>query len=76
MFSIYPPFYYGAFNAVIAFVTLVVVFAMHLFCLFENKLADRSIFSLLYFLYHLLITVWIVVGLIMAYIWSKGITDA
>jgi fumarate reductase subunit D len=73
MFSIYPPFFYGAFNAVIAFVTLVVLGLLHVFCVVDKKVGERSFFSILYFIYHLLITVWILVGLILAYSWSNRI---
>lgn len=71
MFSIYPPFYYGAFNAIIAYITLVVVILLHIFCLTDKKVSDRSLWSITYFIYHLLIMIWIVVGLILAYIWSN-----
>lgn len=44
---------------------------MHIFAFVDRKVNDRSIFGILYFFYHLLITVWILVGLILAYIWSN-----
>jgi hypothetical protein len=75
MFSIYPPFYYGAFNAVIAFITILVLAILHIMCLSESKIFNRSVYSLFYFFYHILITVWLVVGLIMAYIWSAAAVD-
>lgn len=71
MFSIFPPFYYGGFNAVISYITLLVVILMHVFCLTDKKVCDRSLFAISYFIYHLIIVVWIVVGLILAYIWSN-----
>ena len=71
MFSIYPPFYAGAFNAIIAYITLVVAVLMHLFTLTDKKVGDRSLWSIAYFFYHLLVMIWIVVGLILAYIWSN-----
>ncbi len=71
LFSIYPPFYYGAFNAIIAYFTLVVVLLMHIFCIVDKKIGERSVWSIFYFFYHFLCMVWIVVGLILAYIWSN-----
>lgn len=72
MFSIYPPFYYGAFNAIIGYITLILVFLMHVFCLTDKKAGERSLWAICYFLYHLLVMIWIVVGLILAYIWSNA----
>lgn len=71
MFSIYPPFYYGAFNAIIGYITFVVVVLMHVFCLTDKTVSERSLWSIAYFVYHLLVMVWLVVGLILAYIWSN-----
>lgn len=71
MFSMFPPFYYGAFNTIIAYITLVVLVLLHILCLTDRKVNDRSLFSITYFFYHLLITIWLLVGLILAYIWSR-----
>jgi hypothetical protein len=72
LFSIYPPFYYGVFNTIIGYITLLIVILLHIFCLVEKKAGDRSLWSITYFLYHLLIMIWIVVGLVLAYIWSDS----
>jgi hypothetical protein len=71
LFSIYPPFYYGAFNTIIGYITLVVVVLMHIYCLLDVKVRDRSLWAITYFFYHLLIMIWILVGLILGYIWNN-----
>jgi len=49
---------------------------MHIFAFVDRKVNDRSLFGIAYFFYHLLITVWILVGLILAYIWSNQAYEA
>jgi hypothetical protein len=74
MFSIFPPFYYGAFNAVISYITVIIVLLMHMFCFMDTRVKGVSLWALFYFLYYFLIFIWIIVGLILAYIWSKDIS--
>jgi hypothetical protein len=71
LFSIYPPFYYGVFNVIIGYITLVIVVLMHIYCLLDGKVRDRSLWAITYFFYHFLIMIWILVGLILAFIWNN-----
>jgi hypothetical protein len=38
MFSIYPPFYFGVHSAVLSWLTLVVVLAMHVACIIDKQI--------------------------------------
>jgi hypothetical protein len=76
IFSIFPPFYYGVFNAVMSFITLVVVVLMHFFCFNTGKIKTMSLWAISYFIYYLLITIWIIVGLGVAYHWTGKINLA
>lgn len=69
----FPPFYYGAFNAIMAYLTLVLMIVHHVCCFSESRVKGRSWWAITYFLYYLLITIWIIVGLILAYIWTTKI---
>ena len=53
MFSVFPPFYYGTFSTVMAFVTLVVVVIMHILAMANDiRPKGRSLWSIFYFIYH------------------------
>ena len=73
MFSFVPPFFYGAFNAVMAYLTLVIVILFNLSCFTTRKIKNRHVWSLLHFFYHLFIFIWILIGMIMGYIWSEKV---
>lgn len=53
-----------------AWLTLVLVVAMHVFCLIDKRASDRSIWSLLNVAYHFMVTLWILLALIFAFSWS------
>ena len=71
IFSFVPPFYYGAFNAVMSYLTLIVVVGLHAACFSTKKIKDRSVWSLMHFFYHLFIVIWVIIGLILAFSWSE-----
>lgn len=70
MFSIYPPFYYGPHCAILSWITLVIILLMHIFCIVEKDCKERSLWSFMYFLYHLSIAFWVILVLIVGYAWS------
>jgi hypothetical protein len=45
---------------------------MHIFCIVEKSCKERSLWSYLYFAYHLSIVVWIIIALIVGYAWSTN----
>ena len=71
-FSIYPPFYQGAHSAVLSWFTLIVVIILHIFCVVEKSCKERSLWSYIYFIFHLMILIWILIALIVGYSWSNG----
>jgi hypothetical protein len=75
MFSIFPPFFCGTFSAVFSYITLVMVFVMHIFCLSSPQCNGVSLWALFYFLYYFTIFVWIIGGLIFAFIWSNDVNQ-
>jgi hypothetical protein len=71
MVSIYPPFYYGPHSAILSWITLIVLFLMHLFCVFNKSCKSRSVWSVFYLIYHLCIAVWIFLVLVVGYTWAN-----
>ena len=71
MFSIYPPFYYGPHCAILSWITLIIAILLHIFCIVEKTCKERSAWSFLYFAYHLSITIWIILALIVGFAWSN-----
>lgn len=70
MVSIYPPFYYGPHSAVLSWLTLVVVVLLHVFCVYNPSCKGRSAWSVMYLLYHIFISIWILLVLIVGYTWA------
>ena len=73
IFSFVPPFFYGAFNAVMAYITLVIVIIFHLSCFTTRKIKNRHVWSLMHFFYHLAVFVWILIGMILGFMWSESV---
>ena len=71
MISIYPPFYYGPHSAIFSWITLIIVVLLHVFCIVEKSCKERSVWSIMYFMYHLSIAVWVLLVLIVGYTWSN-----
>lgn len=71
MFSIYPPFYYGPHSAILSWITLIIAILLHIFCIVEKTCKERSAWSFMYFAYHLSITIWIILALIVGFAWSN-----
>jgi hypothetical protein len=69
--SIYPPFYYGPHSAILSWITLLIIILLHIFCIVEKECRERSVWAVLYMLYHLSIAVWITLVLIVGYAWSN-----
>lgn len=69
--SIYPPFYYGPHSAILSWITLIVLFLLHLFCVFNKSCKGRSVWSVFYLVYHLCITIWIFLVLVVGYTWAN-----
>jgi hypothetical protein len=72
MISIYPPFYYGPHCGIMSWITLIIVVLLHIFCVAEKDCAGRTLWSYMYFIYHLAIVVWVILVLIVGYAWSTG----
>lgn len=72
MFSAFPPFYYGLHSAVFAWVTLLLLFLMHLFAVVHRCDRQRSVWSYFYYFYHFAVAVWIVTALCFGYAWADG----
>lgn len=71
MFSIFPPFCYGTFSAVISYFTLLSVILLHIFAIIgEKRVGGRTIWGIMYFIYHFLIAIWILVLMILMFIGS------
>ena len=71
MFSVLPPFYYGLHNAILGWLTLLMVFFMHLFALISKCDKERSVWSYFYYFYHLSVAIWIIFSLVFGYAWSN-----
>lgn len=71
MFSIYPPFYYGPHCALLSWFTLVIAILMHIFCIVEKSCKERSLWAYMYFLYHLFVSIWIILALIVGFAWAN-----
>lgn len=71
MFSIYPPFYYGPHCAILTCITLPIIFLMHIFCIVHKECKQRSLWSFIYFLYHLSIALWVILVLIVGCMVNK-----
>jgi cytochrome b561 len=71
MFSIYPPFYYGPHSAILSWITLVIAILLHVFCVVDKSCKERSMWAYMYFAYHLSISIWIILALIIGYTWSN-----
>lgn len=67
MFSVFPPFYYGLHNAVLGWLTLLIVFLMHLFCFVRRFDGERSIWSYFYYFFHFSCAIWILISLIVGF---------
>lgn len=76
MFSIFPPFYYGTHSAVLSWFTLIVVVLMHIFCVLDKWFKERSVWSYLYMVFHLMIVIWIIIALIAGFVWSNAQAEA
>lgn len=74
MFSIYPPFYFGTHNAVLAWATFILVLLMHIGCMVHVGCEERSLWAHSYFYYHCMIAGWICTSLIFGYVWSNDQT--
>lgn len=70
IFSVYPPFYQGTHSTVLAWITFFVLLLMHIFCFVDKKIKDRSVWSFMYFLYHICLVVWFLLAMGFAYNWS------
>ena len=70
-FSIFPPFYYGIVSVSLGWATLIVVLLMHIMCFVKKCDSERSGWSYCYLLYHIMIGVWMLVGLLLGYYWSS-----
>ena len=71
IFSIYPPFYQGAHSAVLAWISFIILLLMHIFCFVNKKIKERSLWSIMYFLFQILLVVWFLLALGFAYNWSS-----
>ena len=70
-FAIYPPDYFGASSAGLAYITLLFLILLHVFCNYHKTACGRSIWSILYVMYHLCIFFWIGMVLILGMVWSE-----
>lgn len=70
MFSVFPPFYYGLHNAILGWVTLLMVLLMHVFALVQRCDRERSVWSYFYYFYHLSVALWIIASLLFGYVWA------
>jgi cytochrome b561 len=72
MFSVFPPFYYGLHSAFLGWVTLLLLFLMHVFAVVQRCDRQRSVWSYFYYFYHFATGVWIVTSLCFGYAWAEG----
>ena len=70
IFSVYPPDFYGVHSAIFAYVSLIFVVLLHVFSFFDRRAGGRSLWSILYVLYHISIFMWVIFALIIGYVWS------
>lgn len=70
MFSVFPPFYFGLHSVILGWITLLIVFLMHIFAVVHRCDRERSVWSYFYYFYHLATALWIVTSLVVGYVWA------
>ena len=58
-----------------SYFTLIFLAGMHIACATPRKIKNRSVWSLMNFMYHLCLVSWMIVGFILACIWSDDVYD-
>jgi len=54
-----------------AWITFVFLVCMHIFCFFEPTIAERTLWSYFYTLYHLSLTIWFILIMAFGYTWMS-----
>lgn len=55
-----------------SFLCLVAVLGLHVACFTNKQVKSRPLWGLMHFIYHLLVFIWVLVGLILSYIGSES----
>ena len=72
MFSVYPPFYVGLHSVFMSWVTLFIVFLMHVFVMVRRCDQQRSVWAYFYYFYHFSVALWILIALVIGYMRAQG----
>ena len=71
IFSVYPPDFFGASSVGLGYITLFFLIVLHVLCFSERKACGRSLWSIVYVIYHLSIFVWLGVIMILSFMWTE-----